>query len=80
MCVDCVHISLYIYSLYFSVVVAMFFRFFNPLTTFQHADRVALFQRFGVVCFLDLLTPLLVCIVTAINRLGSQPSEIGATL
>ena len=63
MCVDCAHISPYIYSLYFSVVVAMFFGFFNPLTTFRHAERAALFQRFGAVCFSNLLTPLLVCIV-----------------
>lgn len=80
MCVDCVHISSYIYSLYFSVVVAMFFRFFNPLTTFRHADRTVLFQRFAVVCFLNLLTPLLVCIVITNNRLGSQPSKVGVTL
>jgi hypothetical protein len=43
----------------------------------RHADRTALFQRFAVVYFLDLITPLLVCIVMAINRLGSQPSKIG---
>ena len=58
----------------------MFFRFFNPLTTFRHADRMALFQRFAVVCFLNLLTSNWVCIVMAINRLGNQPSKIGATL
>lgn len=61
MCVDCVHISPYIYSLYFSVVVAMFFRFFNPLTTFRHADRTALFQRFSAVCFLGLIISSWVC-------------------
>lgn len=80
MCVDCVHISSYIYFLYFSVVVAMFFRFFNPLPMLRHADRTALFQRFAVVCFLNLITPLLVCIVITNNRLGSQPSKIGVTL
>lgn len=54
------------------------FPVFTPLTVLRHADRTALFQGFAVVCFLDLLTPLLVCIVRAINRLGSQPSEVGA--
>lgn len=54
------------------------FSVFTPLTVLRHADRMALFQGFTVVCFLDLLTPLLVCIVRAINRLGSQPSEVGA--
>ena len=80
MCVDLGGRRIIIYSLYFSVVVAMFFRFFNPLTTFRHADRMALFQRFVVVCFLNLLTPLLVCIVITNNRLGSQPSKVGVTL
>lgn len=46
----------------------------------RHADRMALFQRFAVVYFLDLITPLLVCIVITNNRLGSQPSEFGVTL
>lgn len=67
-------------TLFFLVVVTSLFLFSLPLTMFRHADRTALFQRFAVVCFLDLLTPLLVCIVTAINRLGGQSSEFGATL
>lgn len=46
----------------------------------RHADRTALFQRFVVACFLNLITPDWVCIVRAINRLGSQPSKVGVTL
>lgn len=53
------------------------FLFSLPLAVLRHAERMALFQCFVVVCFLDLLTPLLVCIVIANNRLGSQPSEVG---
>ena len=67
-------------TLFFPVVVTSLFLFSLPLTMFRHADRTALFQRFAVFCFLNLLTPLLVCIVAAINRLGSQPSKVGATL
>lgn len=67
-------------TLFFPVVSTSLFLSSLPLTMFRHADRTALFQRFAVVCFLDLLTPLLVCIVIAINRLGSQPSKVGATL
>lgn len=47
----------------FLVVVTSLFLFSLPLTVLRHADRTALFQRFAVVCFLNLLTPLLVCIV-----------------
>ena len=64
-------------TLFFLVLLRLFFCFIYPLPMFRHADRPALFQRFNVVCFLDLLTPLLVCIVIANNRLGSQPSEVG---
>ena len=64
----------------FLVLLKLFFRFIYPLPMFRHADRTALFQRFAVVCFLNLLTPLLVCIVITNNRLGSQPSKVGVTL
>ena len=67
-------------TLFFPVVVTSLFLFSLPLAVLRHAGRVALFQRFVVVCFLNLPTPLLVCIVAAINRLGSQPSKVGATL
>lgn len=62
MCVDCVHISSHIYSLYFSVVVAMFFRFFNPLPMLRHADKMALFQRFAVVRVSVTCISILVCV------------------
>lgn len=62
------------------MLLRLFFRFIYPLPMFRHADRMALFQRFVVVCFLNLLTPLLVCIVITNNRLGSQPSKVGVTL
>lgn len=75
-----VRISVSCLTLFFLVLLRLFFCFIYPLPMFRHADRTALFQRFAVVCFLNLLTPLLVCIVIAINRLGSQPSEFGATL
>ena len=65
---------------FFLVLLRLFFCFVYPLTTLQHADRTALFQRFAVVCFLNLITPLLVCIVITNNRLGSQPSKVGVTL
>lgn len=42
-------------TLFFLVLSSLFFRFVYPLTVFRHAGRVALFQRFGVVCFLNLL-------------------------
>lgn len=64
-------------TLFFSRGSHVSFPVFTPLTVLRHADRTALFQGFAVVCFLDLLTPLLVCIVRAINRLGSQPSKVG---
>lgn len=67
-------------TLFFLVLLRLFFCFVYPLTTLQHADRTALFQRFAVVCFLNLITPLLVCIVITNNRLGSQPSKVGVTL
>lgn len=67
-------------TLFFLVLLRLFFCFVYPLPMFQHADRTALFQRFVVVCFLNLITPLLVCIVITNNRLGSQPSEFGVTL
>lgn len=67
-------------TLFFLVLLKLFFRFIYPLPMLRHADKTALFQRFAVVCFLNLLTPLLVCIVITNNRLGSQPSEVGATL
>lgn len=67
-------------TLFFPVVVTSLFLFLLPLAVLRHAGRVALFQRFVVVCFLNLPTSLLVCIVAAINRLGSQPSKVGATL
>ena len=67
-------------TLFFLVVITSLFLFSIPLAVLRHAGRAALFQRFVVVCFLNLLTPLLVCIVAAINRLGSQPSKVSATL
>ena len=83
-----ISISLNIFCPYFGVLLDfifsrgshVFFLFSLPLTVLRHAERAALFQRFVVVCFLNLLTPLLVCIVITNNRLGSQPSEVGATL
>lgn len=83
-----ISISLNIFCPYFGILLDFIFprgshvsfSVFTPLTALRHADRMVLFQRFAVVCFLNLLTPLLVCIVAAINRLGSQPSEFGATL
>lgn len=47
----------------FSCATQTLFSFYLPPPMFRHAGRVALFQRFAVVCFLNLLTPLLVCIV-----------------
>lgn len=75
-----VRISVSCLTLFFLVLLRLFFCFVYPLPMLRHADRIALFQRFAEVCFLDLLTPLLVCIVITNNRLGSQPSEFGATL
>lgn len=64
----------------FSCATQTLFCFVYPLPMFRHADRTALFQRFAVVCFLNLITPDWVCIVITNNRLGSQPSEFGVTL
>lgn len=43
------------------MVVAMFFRFFNPLPMLRHANRMALFQRFVVVYFLNLIISNWIC-------------------
>lgn len=75
-----VRISVSCLTLFFLVLLKLFFRFIYPLPMLRHADKTTLFQRFAVVCFLNLLTPLLVCIVITNNRLGSQPSKIGVTL
>lgn len=75
-----VRISVSCLTLFFLVLLKLFFRFIYPLPMLQHADRTALFQRFAVVCFLNLLTPLLVCMVITNNRLGSQPGKVGVTL
>ena len=64
----------------FSCATQTLFCFVYPLPMLRHADRTALFQRFVVVCFLNLITPDWVCIVITNNRLGSQPSEFGVTL
>lgn len=40
---------------FFLVLLRLFFCFVYPLPMFRHADRTALFQRFTVVCFLDLI-------------------------
>ena len=75
-----VRISVSCLTLFFLVLLKLFFRFIYPLPMLRHADRTALFQRFAVVCFLNLLTPLLVCIVITNNRLGIQPSKVSVTL
>lgn len=84
-----ISILLNIFCPYFSILLdfifpcatqTLFFVSLTPLPMLRHADRTALFQRFAVVCFLNLFTPLLVCIVITNNRLGSQPSKIGVTL
>lgn len=67
-------------TLFFLVVVTSLFLFSIPLAVLRHADRTTLFQRFSVVCFLNLITPDWVCIVITNNRLGGQPSKVGATL
>ena len=72
-----VRILVFCLTLFFLVLFSLFFCFVYPLTVLRHADKTALFQRFAVVCFLNLLTPLLVCIVITNNRLGSQPSKVG---
>lgn len=83
-CASLRRIPYYLYlsclTLFFLVLLKLFFRFIYPLPMLRHADRTALFQRFAVVCFLNLLTPLLVCIVITNNRLGSQPSKVSVTL
>lgn len=66
-----VRISVSCLTLFFLVLLKLFFRFIYPLPMFRHAGRTALFQRFAVVYFLNLLTPLLVCIVITNNRLGA---------
>lgn len=40
---------------FFLVLLKLFFRFIYPLPMFRHADRTTLFQRFAVVCFLNLI-------------------------
>lgn len=52
-----VRISVSCLTLFFLVLLKLFFRFIYPLPMLQHADRMALFQRFAVVCFLNLLAP-----------------------
>ncbi len=42
-------------TLFFLVLLKLFFRFIYPLPMFRHADRTTLFQRFAVVCFLNLI-------------------------
>lgn len=42
-------------TLFFPVVVTSLFLFSLPFAVLRHADRMALFQRFIVVCFLDLI-------------------------
>lgn len=42
-------------TLFFLVLLRLFFCFVYPLPMFQHADRAALFQRFSAVCFLGLI-------------------------
>lgn len=44
-------------TLFFLVLLRLFFRFIYPLPTLRHANRTALFQRSVVVCFLNLLAP-----------------------
>lgn len=81
-----ISISLNIFCPYFSILLDFIFScatqtlfcFIYPLPMFQHADRPALFQRFSVVCFPNLITPDWMCIVTTNNRLGSQPSKVSA--
>lgn len=83
-----ISILLNIFCPYFSILLDFIFPcatqtlfcFVTPPPMLRHAGRTALFQRFAVVCFLNLLTPLLMCIVITNNRLGSQPSEFGVTL
>lgn len=41
----------------FSCATQTLFCFVYPLPMLRHADRMALFQRFAVVCFLNLLAP-----------------------
>lgn len=79
MCVDCVHISSYIYSLYFSVVVAMFSGFSTPYPCCNTPIERLCFNVLPWSVFLICLHPI-GCYTEAINRLGSQPSEVGATL
>lgn len=50
-----VHISVSCLTLFFLVLLKLFFRFIYPLPMFRHADRMALFQRFAVVYFLNLI-------------------------
>lgn len=52
-----VRISVSCLTLFFLVLLKLFFRFIYPLPMLQHADRMALFQRFAVVCFLNLFAP-----------------------
>lgn len=52
-----VRISVSCLTLFFPVVVTSLFLFSLPFAVLRHAERVALFQRFVVVCFLDLLAP-----------------------
>lgn len=47
----------------FSCATQTLFRFIYPLPMLRHADKTALFQRFAVVCFLNLLTTNWLCIV-----------------
>lgn len=42
-------------TLFFLVLLRLFFCFVYPLPMFRHADRAALFQRFSAVCFLGLI-------------------------
>lgn len=48
-------------TLFFLVLLKLFFRFIYPLPMFRHADRTALFQRFAVVCFLNLIISNWIC-------------------
>nr|DAE43580.1 MAG TPA: hypothetical protein [Caudoviricetes sp.] len=54
-----VRILVYCLTLFFPVILRLFFCFVYPLPTLQHADRMALFQRFAVVCVSTTCVPIL---------------------
>lgn len=54
-----VRISVSCLTLFFLVLLRLFFCFIYPLPMLRHADRTALFQRFAVVCVVLTCVPIL---------------------